>query len=94
VAVRNTASDQASKYYEVNREKERRKQFDDLAAKIKSPFFVHFQLDAFLNLPANEKQTLLCGFASRAFFKTQVAIHQIILFWLKFYVVTYFLCAC
>jgi hypothetical protein len=55
VAVRNTASDQASKYYEVNREKERRKQFGDLAAKIKSPFFVHFQLDAFLNPPANEE---------------------------------------
>lgn len=42
-----------------NREKERRKQFDDLAAKIKPPIFIHFQLDAFLNLPANEEADVL-----------------------------------
>ncbi len=42
-----------------NREKERRKQFDDLAAKITLPYFVYFQLDAFLNLPAGEEADVL-----------------------------------
>lgn len=42
-----------------NREKERRKQFDDLATKIKPPFFVHIQLDAFLNLPASEEADVI-----------------------------------